>query len=43
MIENKAIFVEEIEETKIKWLQRIYVKKHFENVKFWASSAQYTN
>lgn len=38
MIENIEIFVEEIEETNIKWLQRVYVKKHFENLKFWTSA-----
>jgi len=43
MIENIAIFVEEIEKTNRKWLQRLYVKKHFENVKFWTSSAQDAN
>jgi len=43
MIENIPIFVEEIEETKMKWLQRFYVKKHFENMKVWTYYTQYAN
>jgi hypothetical protein len=43
MIENITIIVEEIEETNVKWLQRLYVKTLFENVKLWTSSAHYAN
>jgi hypothetical protein len=43
MVQNIAIFFEEMEEMNIKWLQRLFVKKHFEKVKLWIYPAHYTN